>query len=158
MQLLLPVLLLLCSCCSLFEDVVSEVAVALGRTGLSSVAVGGADDIVLGADSCLSGGLGLDPLTARRSSLVKLELRIETLPPSKRILPGWLTGSCACLRILVLVQLSWSFFARTNRSCWFLSLLMVEGWIRPASGGGELMNDAFVNERAKGLFALGVGC
>ncbi len=71
---------------------------------MSSVAVGGADDIVLVADSCLTGGLGLDPLKAHRSSLVKLELRMETLPPSKHVLPCWLTGSCACWRILVLVQ------------------------------------------------------
>ena len=82
------VLLLLCSRCYRFEDVVSEVSVALGRYGMSSVAVGGADDIVLVADSCLAGGLGLDPLTAHRSSLVKLELGMETLPPLKLVLPG----------------------------------------------------------------------
>ena len=68
-------------------DNVPEVAVSLGRSGLSSMAGGGVGVIALGAESGLSGGLGLDPLIAHRSSLVKLELRMETLSPSKPVLP-----------------------------------------------------------------------
>jgi hypothetical protein len=100
------VFLLLSSFCCRFVDIVSEVAVSLGRSRLSLVAEGGVGVIALETESGLSGGLGLDPLMADRSSLVKMELRMETLPPSKHVLPDCRTWSWACWRILVLVQQS----------------------------------------------------
>ena len=49
------------------------------------MAEGVAGVIAIGAESGLPGGLGLDPVMAHRSSLVKLELRMETLPHSQPI-------------------------------------------------------------------------
>ena len=70
-----------------------------------------------------------------RSSLEKLELRVEKYSPSKQVNPAALEGSCACLRMFALVQRLWSLMARKKRSCWTFplnDLLLTLHW----SGGG----------------------
>ncbi len=60
-----------------------------------------ADSAALAADVY---GPPLPPRIVDRSSLVKLELRMETSPPSKPVAPAALVGSCACCLILTLVH------------------------------------------------------
>jgi hypothetical protein len=66
--------------------------------------------------------------------LVKLELRVEKLPPSNPVAPALRVGSWACWRIFAVDHMPWSLMARTRRSCWTLPFV-VPGLIRHESGG-----------------------
>ena len=69
-------------------------------------------------------GPPLPPRIVDRSSLEKLELSMETSPPSKPVAPAALVGSCACCRILTLVHNPLSLRAITKRSCWTFPLIV----------------------------------
>ena len=60
---------------------------------VAAAAVVAADSAAPAADV---DGPPLPPRIVDRSSLEKLELRMETFPPSKPVAPAALVGSCAC--------------------------------------------------------------
>ncbi len=62
-------------------------------------------------------GPPLPPRIVDRSSLAKLELRVEKYPPSKPLAHAVRAGSWACYMIFALVHSPWSLRARTSRSC-----------------------------------------
>ena len=62
-------------------------------------------------------GPPLPPRIVARSSLAKLELRMEKYPPSKPVAPAVRAGSWTCCLIFALVHSPWSLRALTKRSC-----------------------------------------
>jgi len=80
-------------------DVADVVAAIAALVALVVVAVGVVDDELVPVPR--------PPLIAHRSSLTKLELRVERYPPSKPVAIALLVGSCACCRILAFVHSPW---------------------------------------------------
>ena len=128
---------------------VSAAAAVVGAVVVAVAPVAAESSAFLEASMLGALGVGLPPppRATRRSSWVKLELRLDTSSPSNHVAPAALVGSCACCRIFVLLHIPWLLRVRTKRSCWTLPFVVPGLMLHRLGGHSSWSSPSEMRER-----------